>query len=298
MKILELNSDQAVTIFSSVKIVREHPTRALTNIDLENYISQAVWKFFDKHRGEASERLSVGEMDLVLSDVRILGVKIDGHQVINPSGFTGREFEIGLSLTVVRKDADDDSVYMVEGGSMRAYMLSRLLNLRKAFYIESDENKTNIFSIDGGDVHHFSSFDWGGEGVVSAIEEVLDIEKDVARNIYHKYALGDVSDRFNRRIDKPFYTNFTPFVNGALMNVRNAGGMKTNESPLIYFNPHFSVPAGVYRRHFVFGKHKLRFLRPEADLDIEEFMNENIHGVYEELNELAKRRIKWLMPTS
>ena len=32
-------------------------------------------------------------------------------------------------------------------------------------------------------------------------------------------------------------------------------------------------------------------------LDIEGFLEDGIHGIYEDLNELAKRRIKWATPS-
>lgn len=298
MKIIELHPDQAVTIFSSVKIVREHPTRALTPVDLENYISQAVWKFFDRCRGEAAGKLGIREIDLALSDVCITGVRLDGHQVINPIGFTGREFEVGLTLTVTKKDMTPDNGYLVEGGSMRAYILAKLLGLGKAFFVESGDKTTSIFVINGSDIHHFSSFQWGGDNIVEVLgRDVLEADKGVLSSLYHKYAKGDVSERLSRRMDKPFYQALAPFVNDVFMNIRNAGGMRFNTPPTIYFHPRFPVPAGMYRRHFPFGSSKLKLLPAEGDLDVEQFINENIHGVYEELNELAARRIKWLMPT-
>ncbi len=298
IKITELHPDQAATIFSSVKITREHPTRALTPVDLENYISQAVWKFFDRCRGEAAGKLGTREMDLVLSDVRITGVKIDGHQVINPTGFTGRDFEVGLSLTVTKEGAVTDGSYLVEGGSMRAYILARLLGLGRAFFVESGDKTTGIFSINGSDVHHFSSFEWGGNDIIEALSRsVSDLDNGTLRGLYHRYAEGSVSEKLCRKIDKAFYQALTPFINGVLMNVKNAGGMRLSASPLIYFHPRFPVPPGVYRKYFFFGSARIKFLRADDDLDIENFINENIHGVYEELNELAARRIKWLMPT-
>src|SRR3989338_11055994 len=100
MKISDLGPDKAVTIFSTVKITREHPTQALTPIDLENHISQAVWKFYNDCRSEAADKLGKSEMDLAMTDVRVVGVKIDGHQVINPIGFTGRELEIKLCISM------------------------------------------------------------------------------------------------------------------------------------------------------------------------------------------------------
>ncbi|MDD5710625.1 MAG: hypothetical protein PHV43_00785 [Candidatus Colwellbacteria bacterium] len=297
MRITELHPDQAVTIFSAVKIAREHPTRALTPVDLENYISQAVWKFFDRCRGEAAAKLNVREMDLVLSDVRITGVRIDGHQIINPTGFTGSEFEIGLSLTVTRSGVADEGAYLVEGGSMRAYMLAKILGLGRAFFIESGGRTTSIFSINGSEIHHLNSFQWGKNNIIESLNQsILVLEEGVLHGLYDKYAIGNTSEKLCRKIDKVFYQAFDAIVGGALTSVKNAGGMRFNTPPTIYFYPRFSVPSGVYRKYFPSGRMKLRFFKVDEDLDIETFINENIHGVYEELNELAARRIKWLMP--
>jgi len=49
-EIIDLGSDSAVTIFSFVEIARKNPNEDLGMLDLQNYISQAVWKFFDSSR--------------------------------------------------------------------------------------------------------------------------------------------------------------------------------------------------------------------------------------------------------
>ena len=300
-RVTELHPEQAVTIFSPVRITRDHPTHALTPVDLENYISQAVWKFFDQCRGEAAEKLGVREMELKLSDIRITGVRMDGHQVINPIGFAGREFEVGLSLTVTKQGVETTNGYLVEGGSTRAYILSKLLGLERAFFIESGNVDTNIFSINNGDIRHLSGFSWGGRDVAGALQNDalgLGLDGDLLQKIYHKYAWGDVSEKFRRRVDRVFYKAFMPFINGVLLNVKNVGGMRLGSSPLMYFCPQFPVPASVYRRCFPFGAMRVKFFRSDEPLDVEGFINENACGIYEELNELAVRRIKWLMPNS
>src|SRR3989344_4961945 len=135
MKITDFSPGKAVTIFSTVKITREHPTQALTPVDLENHISQAVWKFYNDCRSEAADKLGKSEMDLVMTDARVVGVKIDGHQVINPSGFTGRELEIKLCISMAG-EKNNESVG-VEGGSIRAHILSHSEDIDHGYYIDT-----------------------------------------------------------------------------------------------------------------------------------------------------------------
>ena len=103
-EILDLDSRSAATIFSFIKIPRDNPREELGMVELENCLSQAIWKMFDGIRERISERLNVDGADLLLTDARVIGIKVDGHQIINPSGFTGKELEILLSVTMVRRD--------------------------------------------------------------------------------------------------------------------------------------------------------------------------------------------------
>ena len=178
MKIKELDPGTVATIFSSVKVVRDHPAKVLTSLELENHVSQAAWKLFNQSRTVAAERLGIGEMELATTDVRVVGIRIDGHQVINPTGFTGRQLEIILSVSMSKEELLDQGV-PIEGGAVRAYMVADLNGLEKAYYIESNEGLTTVFSMDGGSVKHLSSFDWGRRDLISRIVEVFGIKASI-----------------------------------------------------------------------------------------------------------------------
>ncbi|MEX2054456.1 MAG: hypothetical protein WD883_02860 [Candidatus Colwellbacteria bacterium] len=295
MKILDLEPNRAVTIFSTVKIVRDHPTKALTPVDLENHISQAVWRFYNECREEAADRLGKGEMDLVLSDVRIVGVKIDGHQVINPSGFTGRELEVKLCISMTAEQTSAQEM-MVEGGSVRAHILSNEDDLDKAYYVEIGERRSHIFLIDENKIGYLNGFDWGREHIDRAIRERLDLDLDASYRIYEKFSTGEVSDKMHRFVGKAFWDTFNGFMNALLMNIRNDGALKFKEVPPVYINAQFSLPEQVFRKHYDFGKKKFRLQEPSVELDLNLFLKDGIHGIYEELNQLARRRIKWATP--
>lgn len=298
MKVADLDPQSAVTVFSAVKSIREHPTRALTPVDLENAISQAVWKFYNECRREASDRLGVGEMDLEVTDARVVGIKIDGHQVINPSGFTGRELEVKLSISMARKDGPDVSGTPVEGGSFRAFILSELEDVGRGFYVETDNYSSHLFTIKDGHVSHHNSFDWGRDHLDRALREALDLDNEAAYAIYEKYVRGEVSSKVDRLIKKTFLNSFTEFLNALSMNLRNEGAWKQQGGPVVYLNIGFVVPETIYRKSFNFGKKKLRFQEPPSELSVEDFLTDTIHGIYEDLNELAWRRIKWATPSS
>ena len=296
MKIAQRDPNTVATIFSSEKVVREHPTKSLTPVELENYVSQAVWKFFNHSRQEASKRLGVGEMDLVTTDVRVVGIKIDGHQVINPIGFTGRELEITLSVSM-SKEAPSNGETHIEGGAVRAYMIAMLDGVERAYYVESQEGLTTIFVVDRGSVNHVSNFDWGRKDVVFHLQDHFDLDEEHVWPVCEKYTKGEMSDALGRKFDKTFFESFNGLVNAVAMIVRNDGGLKQDAIPPIYINTHFSVPSKLYSKRFNFdAKKRVCFQGVEKDLDIDEFLSDSSDSIYEELNEIARRRIKWATP--
>ena len=295
MKIADLDSSKAVTIFQAVKITREHPIQELTPVDLENHISQAVWKFYNDCRKEAANRLGKSEMDLTMTDVRVVGVKIDGHQVINPSGFTGRELEIKLCISMTGERAGEGT--LVEGGSIRAHILAHDENIKNGYYLEINEDKTHIFLITDQRVACLNSFDWGRINIDRAVRERFSLDSEIAYRIYNQYANGKVSKKMDRFLGRIFWRSFGEFMNALLMNARNGGAFKLKEAPLVYVRASFSLPEQVYRKRYTFGKKKINLRKAPSQLDVESFLEDGIHGIYEDLNELAKRRIKWATPS-
>ena len=97
--IVSLDSELASTVYSSISLVRNNAKDPIDEADMDNLVSQAVWKFFDRHRARVAQKLGVNDFDVLLTDVRIDGIKLDGHRVINPLGFKARSIEIQLGQT-------------------------------------------------------------------------------------------------------------------------------------------------------------------------------------------------------
>jgi len=297
-EIVDLDSGSAATIFSFITIQRDNPREELGSIELENSISQAIWKMFDGIRGEISKRLGVEEADLLLADARVIGIKIDGHQIINPSGFKGNELEILLAVTMVRRDKFVENSELFEGGSVRAYLIAKENGFEDAVYVEVGNDSTTIFSISTSGISYVKDFGWGNKNVVTSISEELGVMPTTATGIYNKHAGGAVSEHVNKKLDKIFYDSLADFVSGVADSIKDVGQGKNSKLPPVYLNTFFPVPDGLYRKRFAFGNKRIRFAPPSVDIDIGSFAGDEVHNIYDELNQLARRRIKWLLPTS
>jgi len=297
-EIIDLDSDSAVTIFSFVGITRKNPKEDLGMLDLQNYISQAIWKFFDSSRSGVAERLGVDEVDMLLTDARVMGIKIDGHRVVNPQGFTGKKLEIFMVITMVRRDKFVDSAYLFEGGSIRAYLLAKKLNFEDIIYVEVSDTTTTIFVSGENGIKYIDSFEWGGRSLVDSIEREFQVKSFTADGIYTRHANGMVSENVGKRLDKLFYDTFEYFVNGVTESMKSFLGSRKRNAPSVHLRTFFPVPESVHRKRFPLGDKRIRFLSSVGESELNVFVEDEVHDVYSELNDLARRRIKWLMPTS
>jgi len=199
-EIIDLGSDSAVTIFSFVEIARKNPNEDLGMLDLQNYISQAVWKFFDSSRTVVAERLGVDESDMLLTDARVMGIKIDGHRVINPQGFAGKKLEVFLAITMVRRDKFVDNAHLFEGGSIRTYLLAKELGFEDFVYVEVHDDSTTIFVSGKSGITYMDGFEWGGKNLVESLEKELEVLPFTADGIYTRHANGMVSESVQKKL--------------------------------------------------------------------------------------------------
>lgn len=296
-EIVDLDSESAATIFSFINIERDSPKEELGMIELENSLSQAIWKMFDSIREDVAVRLNVEGADLLLADARVIGVRIDGHQIINPSGFTGKDLELLLALTMVRRDKFVENKEIFEGGSVRAFLAAKDRGFDNAIYVETREDATYIFEITPKGVSYVSGFDWGRANLTDSFQKELGILPSTAGGIYLKHATGDVSSHVEKRLDKVFYEAVSDFINGVASVLKERTDQSTSKSPAVYMRTFFPIPTEFYNKRFSFGSRRVKFVPVDGEKDVRHFVEDNVHTVYDDLNQLARRRIKWLMPT-
>src|SRR3989344_1783565 len=64
--VVSLDSELCDATHSSVALVRQNAHAPIDDADLDNLVSQAIWKFFDRERKGAAAKLNATDIDVVL----------------------------------------------------------------------------------------------------------------------------------------------------------------------------------------------------------------------------------------
>ncbi|OGY57259.1 MAG: hypothetical protein A3E61_02090 [Candidatus Colwellbacteria bacterium RIFCSPHIGHO2_12_FULL_43_12] len=301
-KVLGLDSDSAITVFSSVVIPHESKGE-ISEADLENYLSKVVWKSFDVLRNEAAERLGVSEVDLILAGVRVVGIKVDGHEVLNPHGFSGKTIEISLSITMVKRgvlninpNKQEELPEVLELSSAESYLLSKSLAASHLLYLDIKDEITKVFLVTPTRTSYLNEFNWGLKDVISAYTEEFGVLHETAREIYEKFVAQDISPIATEKMKKVFQSSFKKFTDGLTLSLRNLSGLGLKKLPPVYLKSSFSLPQEINGKALALGKKRGKLHILEQEINISDLVNNPPYNVYDWLNQLAKRRIKWLMP--
>src|SRR3989344_8189437 len=165
-----IDSKYASTVYSSVSLVRNNAKDLIDESDLDNLISQAVWKFFDRHRLRVAQKLGVNDFDVLLTDVRIENVRLDGHKVLNPVGFKARTIEIQLCETFISRNLINElktflpasSIRLIsESGSAWTHFLAAGNQGCKFALANISFDQTAMFLAEEFRVGHHDGFSWG-----------------------------------------------------------------------------------------------------------------------------------------
>jgi len=244
--ILNLDSSLATTIYSSVSLLRPKPKELIDEADLDNLISQAIWRFFDKQRPKAAKKMGVEEIDVLLSDVRIRGIRVDGHRVVNPLGFKAKSVEIYLSETFAVRDFAKGIreimpaykiVFVSEAGTTLSHALLNASQDKTAplFLVNLFPNQTSVFHASAGRLHHIDSFNWGGNSFLNNLKENFRLDHTAASSIIDLYNKNGGSPHFSRRLENILIEECQVLANGIESLVSETGKL--------YINPYFSLPA-------------------------------------------------------
>ena len=318
--ILSLDSKFATTIYSSISLVRPRSKEVIDEADIDNLISQAIWRFFDRNRLKVAQKMEIDDVDVLLSDVRIRGIKLDGHKIVNPIGFKAKAVEIFFSQTFVVRDfmrglrdllPKDNIALITETGTAMSHILSRALGNDRFFVANLFPNQTSIFLADSGRLSHHDSFDWGENDLTHLLVRYLHVDQITAKSLIQAYVDGNASENFLRRFENILIKELQIFANG----LESLAG---NEPADVYLNPFFVMPPVVFTSRFNSRFQKpLKLLPLSTNLIAEKFGYEvqfkksvRVKNIFsflaafleinflpqnDKMSHLANRRVRWLV---
>src|SRR3989338_6226088 len=320
-----IDSRYASTIYSSVSLVRNNAKDLIDESDLDNLISQAVWKFFDRHRLRVAQKLGVNDFDVLLTDVRIENVRLDGHKVLNPVGFKARTIEIQLCETFISRNLINElkallpasSIRLIsESGSAWSHFLAAGNRGSKFALANISFNQTAMFLAEESRIGHHDGFSWGEKNLLNALVENLALDWETAKTILAVYLQKETSEFFAKKFEKILMGELE-----ALAKSFNASIGKS-DIRLVYLHSSFNLPDIVFSQSF---RNRIDFpirLEPLTHSFISD--NHNFHlkfnkradpgiafGIFvlvleaiaephyeamKQMSQIAKRRVRWLTP--
>ncbi len=317
--ILSLDSRLATTIYSSIPLVRQNPNEAIDEPDIDNLVSQAIWRFFDRQREKIAKKMGVEDIDVLLSDVRIRGIKIDGHKVINPIGFKAKSVEFYFSQTFVVRDfirglremlPMEQVAFVAEIGTVLANAALKILSTDHLFLANLFPSQTVIYTASPGKLGYLDRYGWGQNNLISHFKNNLFLEPEITRTVIDLYNKSKTSPLFLRRLENILIKELQIFLYGLESVV-------DKEQAKVYLNPYFDLPAVTFSQRCQARLTKpLKICPLSSELSTEKFgfdvkFNKSVKAKNlltilamfaelgslsqdEKLGHLVKRRVRWL----
>lgn len=206
---------------------------AVTLVELENLIAQAMAKIFTQCRKEASKRLGVDDLNTILVGAKTGNFKIDGRAIMNPIDFTGNKIALLLELTFTSREVFEnlkqffnspDEFFFVEAPQAWLLAVSRSRRLPLNFMSTATESAGNsplyVFQKADGEhpILYREKLAWSFESLFQTIARELGVSIPVAKETYLLYRSGELSDSAERTLRKIIQ----PSVNALLEEIDRA----------------------------------------------------------------------------
>lgn len=320
--VVGLDPTLATTIHSSISLVRTNAKDPIDDADLDNLVSQAVWKFFDRHRNKVAVKMDINDFDVLLTDVRIGRIRLDGHKVVNPVGFKARSVEVQLSQTFTTRGVInqlkeflplENIVLITEAGTAWLHVIAQIHKEEGLLLANLFSDKTHLFSGNGQRLAYHDELTWGGDHMLEAVKSELGVGDEVARSIIRMFIKQKTSPMVARKIEQLILREASFLAKGLEMAMARYGHR------LVYLNPFFELPpvlwSGSFKNKFGFS---VKIMPVNVDFISENYnfkvkskhrvgLNENLFGVValilettllpsDKISQLARKRIRWLSP--
>jgi hypothetical protein len=183
--------------------------------ELENMIAQAMGKIFNQCRSEAAHRLGVHEVDTIMVGAKARNFKVDGHLVVNPVGFTGKNISLLLEFTFTGRALFEDlkqffnapeDFFFAESAQARLAALARARKLPLNLIIDEGTRGASLFILektkDGHPVLYREKLMWSFDVLFTRIAAELGVSETAAYELYRAYLGGAMSEAAARAFKK------------------------------------------------------------------------------------------------
>ncbi|MDI6820970.1 MAG: hypothetical protein QMD65_02200 [Patescibacteria group bacterium] len=313
--ILGFNSKKATTIESVVNLKRPESSMPLNEAEIDGLLFRGLWEFLNHYRSWAAKKMNISEIDLILANIEVTDVRLGNHRVFNPEGFRSKDFSLRFRGTFIPRSASRiverfrgwaKDFIVVETIAILTSVLAKFNDL----VVHTSHEQTTVFVSKEDESLYLKSCDWGRKHILKALAEDFKVNEDIAFLILNKYLEARVSSKFQRFIEqkireqiKSFFQMLSPLFTSVSM-----------PRPIVHFYFRFTIPfleTFFNQVHFRLASVceilRLQGFSIDVHKRIKNFstkLNQSALALlvypfgspkYEFLNQLLRRRAKWLI---
>jgi hypothetical protein len=315
--VLALDARHAATIVSTVTIPRENPTLPIAEGELDAMLFHALWNFLNSYRPIAAKKLGVSELDLVVANIAVCGVRIQTHKVFNPLDFSGKEVFIEFRGTFITRallpelerisEFISEPIIVIERGTILSEALQESNTLVCIYNAYS-----SVYVTRGTDTLHVGDVEWGVVEIVKKLAVHFGVSRAMVHDMLNTYAKNQVSEKIRNIIERAAKEEVRVLMSKMSHIVPKADTKSfsrtvytvladTKFPAIILAHQKFQEAHILSKAHTSSLVHKWGAHTPPLH---EQRRNEIVtlieypylHPQYAFLNQLLRRRVKWLVP--
>ncbi|MFA6407142.1 MAG: hypothetical protein WCV80_00350 [Candidatus Paceibacterota bacterium] len=313
--ILALDSHHATTIESGVKLVRANPQEPIDEGELDALLFHGFWNFLNRYRAFASKKLGINELDLIVANVAVNGVRIGTHTVFNPLDFSGRELFLKFRGTLIARDFLPSITHLSKFVRGNIIVVERGSILMEAIgepvvFLEIEDEKTSVFVIGNEESSYVGECAWGAKNITRALGKLFGVHMHIVPALLNRYTNNQISEKMRHIIVRTAREEMRNLIEH-LEPIVPAGHMKKSAIRYVLSSSH-PIPESLFAcgelrsASFKIPKNVSLGVKRELNESEEEgthidqslalFAFPYLHPQYMPVNQLLQRRVKWLMP--
>lgn len=254
-----LDQRRATIVSTGIQLTRSDSHSEIRQAELDNLISQGLWKVANAERAAVALKMNISEQHVTLADADVLQVRLGGHRVVNPVGFTAKAIEFCFRETFVddrlfkRLNAaltEDNLHALYEAPVIIANFVARLDPQARFLFVSVGLKETAIYYCDQMVMRYIDSFAWGGGELLSGVASQFGVPPAVVERIFDYYQRGEVSRAMRRAIEAAASGELAMLSNGIATHEQRYGRCavyvhSTVGLPGFLFDPAFARRLGL-----------------------------------------------------
>ncbi len=203
--LLVCDATHAATVRGTVRIQRENPEEPIAEAELDAVLFRALWSFLNRFRPLAAVKLNVSELDLVVANIAVCGVRIHEHKVFNPIDFRGKELVIEFRGTFVPRalvsaiekisSRVKEPVVAVERGAILSEMLGE-----DAICIDIRDSVADIYRSYADETAHIGRSEWGTKNISEKLGIYFGVPNAIVSDVLKRYTKNQISEKVRNAV--------------------------------------------------------------------------------------------------